>query len=162
MTAQQPSLFAVPHLKAVCVRDAEVMDSHCNAPEKFPAVWRETVEADPIFDPEKEHFAVFFLNRRNKLRGFNIVSIGTQHSTLVEPREVFRPAIAVAASSIIIAHNHPSGDPSPSSADIHVTRKLREASHLLCIPLVDHVIIGSKEHDPNKIGYYSFHEAGLV
>lgn len=159
---KQSSLFAIPHLKAVSVREAEVADHHCNDPEKFPTVWRETVEADPIFDPEKEHFAVFFLNRRNKLRGFNIVSIGTLHGALVEPREVFRPAIAVAASSIIIAHNHPSGDPSPSTADIQVTRKLKEAGELLHIPVRDHVIIGRKEHDPNEIGYYSFHEAGLV
>jgi DNA repair protein RadC len=80
----------------------------------------------------------------------------------VHPREVFREAIRAAASAIICAHNHPSGDPAPSAADIRVTRQLREAALTVEIDLLDHVIVGSPVADPAGVGWYSFRSAGLL
>lgn len=109
-----------------------------------------------------EKFFTCALNRKNRLiRDFEITS-GTATSSLVHPREVFRDAIRVAATGVIAVHNHPSGDPSPSSADIQITRILTEAGKTLDIHLLDHVIIGDPSRDPRQLGYYSFSEAGLL
>jgi DNA repair protein RadC len=109
-----------------------------------------------------ETFWVVCLDRKNKPISRSMVTMGTATNSLVHPREVFRYAILQSASAIIVAHNHPSGDPTPSSADIQVTRQLREAAKTVCIDLLDHVIVGNKEDDPNRIGFYSFRQAGLL
>jgi DNA repair protein RadC len=111
---------------------------------------------------EVEKFWVLCLNRRNRLRKRVEISSGTATAALAHPREVFRSAIREAASAVVCAHNHPSGDPSPSSADIQLTRQLREAAAAVDIPLLDHVIIGRRGADPLGRGYYSFREAGLL
>lgn len=113
-------------------------------------------------DPTVEWFYVILLNRKNKPLGRVAVTKGTATAALVHPREVFRPAVLTNSSGIIVAHDHPSGDPSPSQADIRVTRQLREASKTLQIDLMDHVVIGEKDADPAGKGYYSFAEAGLL
>jgi DNA repair protein RadC len=159
---KQAGLFSIPHIKTVCVNEAEVMNRHCQSPEDVGRIWRETVAREPIYDPEKEHFVAFFLDRKNRLKSYQIVSIGTMTASLVHPREVFRPAVAQAAAILLIAHNHPSGDASPSSADLQVTRQLREAGRVLGIDLVDHVIIGDTRLFPSGPGCYSFREAGLL
>jgi DNA repair protein RadC len=87
--------------------------------------------------------AVLLLNTRRKVKGHQIVSIGTQDTILVHPREVFRLAIVTAASALIVMHNHPSGESTPSDADIKVTRDLIRAGQLLKMELIDHVIIGN-------------------
>ena len=112
--------------------------------------------------PLQEQFIVIPLSRKNHPLGRFVVSVGTAHSTLVHPREVFRPAILAGASGVIVAHNHPSGDPAPSRADIQVTRRLREAANLLQIDLLEHLIAGRLEDDPQGLGYYSFSDAGLL
>lgn len=109
-----------------------------------------------------EKFWVLSLNRKNRLIKCTEVTSGTANNTLAHPREVFREAIKEGASAILCAHNHPSGDPTPSSADIKMTRMLNEASRSIDIPLLDHVIIGQPSADPAGIGYYSFREAGLI
>jgi len=109
-----------------------------------------------------EKFWVLCLSRRNRLRKRVEVSSGTATATLVHPREVFRAAIRGGAAAVVCAHNHPSGDPSPSAADIQLTRQLREAAAAVDIPLLDHVIIGRRGADPLGRGYYSFREAGLL
>jgi DNA repair protein RadC len=159
---KQTGLFAIPHIKILCVSEAEVMDRRCDSPEVVFRIWQETVVKEPSYDPEKEVFVLFILNRKNHLKSFNIVTVGTLSASLVHPREVFRPAIAQAASAIVVAHNHPSGDPAPSSADIQVTRQLREAGRTLGIDLLDHVIIGQAGCDPRGTGHYSFRDAGLI
>ncbi|HEY1765167.1 MAG TPA: JAB domain-containing protein, partial [Opitutaceae bacterium] len=111
---------------------------------------------------EVEKFWAFCLDRRNRLRKRVEVSSGIATAALAHPREVFRAAIREAASAVICAHNHPSGDPSPSAADIQLTRQLREAAAAVDIPLLDHVIIGRRGADPLGRGYYSFREAGLL
>ena len=109
-----------------------------------------------------EKFWVLCLNRKNRLLKRVEVSSGTASSSLVHPREVFREAIREGALCIVCVHNHPSGDPAPSSADIQVTRQLRDAAKTVGIDLMDHVIVGTKTHDPADIGYYSFRAAGLI
>jgi DNA repair protein RadC len=90
-----------------------------------------------------EAFQVLLLNTRKKLIRVEAISEGTLDTILVHPREVFRAAIAANAAGIVLVHNHPSGDPTPSEADIKVTRDLIRAGQLLKIDVVDHVIIGS-------------------
>jgi DNA repair protein RadC len=109
-----------------------------------------------------EKFWVLCLDRRNRLRKRVEVSSGIATAALAHPREVFRAAIREAAAAVVCAHNHPSGDPSPSAADIQLTRQLREAAAAVDIPLLDHVIIGRRGADPLGRGYYSFREAGLL
>jgi DNA repair protein RadC len=113
-------------------------------------------------EPQKEQFWVISLNRKNKPICRHCVSVGTLTSSLVHPREVFAVAIQSSAAAIIISHNHPSGDPAPSSQDRKVTRVINEAGRIMGIELIDHVIIGDSDEDPNGHGYYSFQEAGLI
>jgi DNA repair protein RadC len=91
---------------------------------------------------EVEHFQVITVNTRRKLIGILKISQGTLDTILVHPREVFKSAIASGASAIVLVHNHPSGDPTPSEADIKVTRDLIRAGQLLKIEVLDHVILG--------------------
>ena len=111
---------------------------------------------------EVEKFWVLCLNRKNRLIKRVEISSGSAHATLAHPREVFRVAVREAASAIACAHNHPSGDPSPSAPDMQVTRLLREAARTVDIPLIDHVILGRIGSDPIGRGYFSFKEAGLM
>lgn len=138
----------------------------CLPPQEAPVLNRAdliSAHLDPVAAGlEVEKFWVLCLSRRNRLRKRVEVSSGTATATLVHPREVFRAAIREGASAVVCAHNHPSGDPSPSVADIQLTRQLREAAAAVDIPLLDHVIIGRRGADPLGRGYYSFREAGLL
>ena len=111
---------------------------------------------------EIEKFWTLCLNRKNKLIREIEVTVGTASSSLVHPREVFKEAVRLGASAIIVFHNHPSGDPAPSAADFQVTRKLREAAEVLDIDLLDHVIIGHPDQDPRGLGFYSFKESEIL
>jgi DNA repair protein RadC len=111
---------------------------------------------------EVEKFWVLCLNRRNRLKKLVEVTSGTAANTLVHPREVFRSAIQYGSTAIVCVHNHPSGDPQPSSADMQITRQLREASRTMDIHLLDHVIVGEAVTDPAGLGYYSFRSTGLI
>lgn len=95
----------------------------------------------------EENLYLIFLNTRNYLIRYERAGQGTLDSLLIHPREVFKPAIRANASSLIMVHNHPSGDPTPSEADIRVTRDIIRAGQLLRIPLLDHIIIGQKTQD---------------
>jgi DNA repair protein RadC len=93
---------------------------------------------------EQESFFALLLDGKHRLRRTVAVSSGTLTTSLVHPREVFRAAVREAAACVIVAHNHPSGDPEPSPEDLEVTRRLRAAGELLGIPLQDHVILGER------------------
>ena len=116
----------------------------------------------PVKGLDVEKFWVLCLNRKNRLLRQHEATSGTASSSLVHPREVFREAIRAGASAVICVHNHPSGDPAPSAADIQVTRQLREAARAVDIDLLDHVIIGTRAADPARRGYYSFRDAGVL
>jgi len=111
---------------------------------------------------EVEKFWVLCLNRKNRLLKLVEVTSGTATSSLAHPREVFREAIRQGATAVICVHNHPSGDPAPSSADVSITRQLREAAKAVDIALHDHCILGHRTADPRGLGYYSFRLAGLL
>lgn len=111
---------------------------------------------------EVEKFWTLCLNRKNRLIKKVEITSGTASNSLVHPREVYREAIRQGASAVICVHNHPSGDPAPSAADIKVTRQLRESAKVIGIDLLDHIVVGNREHDPRSVGYYSFQESGLL
>lgn len=102
---------------------------------------------------DHEEFVVLFLNAKNRVFKRKTVSVGTLDASVVHPREVFKAAIQLSAAGIICVHNHPSGDPAPSEADLELTGRLAEAGRIVGIPLVDHVIVG-------RDGYYSLKEHG--
>lgn len=112
--------------------------------------------------PVVEMFYVVCLNRKNRPIARHRVTVGTATAALAHPREVFRAAILASAAAIVCVHNHPSGDPSPSAADLQITNLLREASKTVEISLLDHVIIGNPTDDPTGRGHYSFRDAGLL
>lgn len=131
-------------------------------PEQVLDIWNRFVVRHPAYSADQEAFVVFCLNRRVRLIGWQLITLGTVNSCLVHPREVFRPAIVSAACSVLCAHNHPSGDPAPSSADLHITRQLTAAGRAVDIDMIDHVVIGRPERDPVGRGWYSFRESGLL
>lgn len=109
-----------------------------------------------------EKFWVLCLNRKNRLIKCVELTSGTANTTLAHPREVYREAIKESACAVLCAHNHPSGDPTPSSADVKLTRLLRDAAQAVDIDLIDHIIIGRPSSDPAGLGYYSFRASGLM
>ncbi|MCI0539177.1 MAG: JAB domain-containing protein [Verrucomicrobiales bacterium] len=118
----------------------------CETPHQAAAYWQMHVAQHPYFNPECECLVVLILNTRRKIKDHYLVSTGTMDTILVHPREVFRLAVIASAHAILIAHNHPSGDPTPSEADIRVTRDLIRAGQLLKIEVLDHVVIGFQKH----------------
>ena len=96
-------------------------------------------------DKKEEHFYVLMLDTKNNLIGEQLISKGILDSSIVHPREVFKPAIKNSASKIILVHNHPSGDPSPSQEDLEITEKLMNAGKELGIKVLDHIILGGEE-----------------
>ena len=91
---------------------------------------------------DREHFWCLALNTKNQLLKMSEVSVGSLNASIVHPRELFRDAVKVSAASVVVVHNHPSGDPTPSGADIQLTRRLVKAGDVLGIELLDHVVIG--------------------
>ena len=94
-------------------------------------------------DDDKEHFWTILLNAQNRYLLHTLVSVGTQSASLVHPREVLGPALREGAASLILVHNHPSGDPTPSREDLRLTRQLADAAKLLDLNVHDHIIIGN-------------------
>ena len=131
-------------------QEAPVLDT----PERIADLLR---EENRLYDVE--HFQAVLLNTRRKLIRVEQISQGTLDTILVHPREVFKLAIAANASAVVLVHNHPSGDPTPSEADIKVTRDLIRAGHLLKIEVLDHVIIGKRTAERAK-DFLSLRELG--
>lgn len=95
---------------------------------------------------EREHFFCICLDTKNRVKKVVEVSIGSLNASIVHPRELYKEAVAVSAAAVIVCHQHPSGDPSPSGADIQLTRRLVKAGDVLGIELLDHVVIGAESH----------------
>ena len=128
----------------------------CTTPAKAASYWNMHVRTNPYFNPEVECFVVLLLNVRRKIKGHVLVSTGLADQVLIHPRETFRAAVIASAHSVILMHNHPSGDSSPSESDIRVTRELFRAGQVLRIEVLDHVIVGSNEHRSlRELGYFS-------
>ena len=103
----------------------------------------------------QEQLRVLLLNTKNMVVGQRVVYQGNVNSSMVRPAEVLRPAVTQAVPSIIVSHNHPSGDPTPSPEDVNITKKLKQAGKLLSVELVDHIVIGGDR-------YVSLKERGLM
>lgn len=126
----------------------------CDNPDIAAEYWRLHVQSNPYFDPERECLVVVMLNTRKWIKGHQLVTIGTMDTLLVHPREIFRAAVVSSAAAILLLHNHPSGDPTPSEADIRITRDLMRAGQLLKIEVLDHVIIGNgRRSSLRELGY---------
>jgi DNA repair protein RadC len=108
-----------------------------------------------IRDKKKEYLLAFFLNARHQLIAKEVISIGTLTASLAHPREIFAPAIGKAAAGVILVHNHPSGDPSPSEEDVRLTQRIAQAGKIMGIDLLDHMIVAES-------GCYSFKTAGRL
>ena len=137
--------FNPKEYRVMALRDCPVPSDMlvCETPEQAAAYWRLHIETHPYFNPECECFVVLLLNVRRKVKGHQLVAIGTQDAVLVHPREIYRLALITAAHSVLVMHNHPSGESSPSDADLRITRELIRAGQLLKLELLDHVIVGS-------------------
>ena len=143
--------------KVVALRDCPLPSALvlCDTPQCAADYWRLHIATTPQFNPDCECLAVLLLNTRKRVRGHHLVTIGLLDQALAHSREVFRAAIVAAAHSVVLMHNHPSGDSMPSDADIRITRELVRAGQLLRIEVVDHIIIGHACHR-------SLREMGLV
>lgn len=127
-----------PHVKVKLVRDSSVPARKVTSPAAAVPMLRE------LFDGlDREHFVVVLLDVRHGVIACNTVSVGSVSSTLVHPREVFKPALIAGASAILVSHNHPTGDPEPSAEDLVVTKRLTAAGTLLGVEVLDHIIIGN-------------------
>lgn len=126
-----------------------------DTPVKAVEYWHRHIATTPHFNADVECVAVLVLNTRLRITGHHLVSIGSLNEAMAQPREVFRVAIIAAAHAIVLMHNHPSGDSSPSPADVALTRRIRECGQILRIELCDHVIVGHQR-------YFSFVESSLI
>lgn len=154
MIATEPDQYAY-ELKLTRVR--EVGESRqITSPDEAADYWREVIELRSWFQPSREHVVTLLLNTRYNIIGHHLVSIGTMNECIAHPRDILGPVLCGSAYAFIVMHNHPSGDPSPSQADIRLTRQIREGGELLRVELADHVIVGRAGR------YYSFREAGLI
>ena len=106
-------------------------------------------------DVDREHYVVLLMDTRNQVIGIHTASIGSLNAAIVHPRETYKAAILANASAVILGHNHPSGDPSPSKEDLALSMRMKEVGELLGIPVMDHIIIGDGS-------FVSLKERGLL
>ena len=139
------------------MQDANGSPVRARSPEDIAAL------CEDIRLSAQEAFIVIDLNAKNNVIDKRLVTLGLLDASLVHPREVFRGAITSGAAAVVVAHNHPSGDPTPSAEDIRITRQLVEAGRVLDIRVLDHVVIGRPNAAGNGTpGFLSMRECGLV
>ena len=131
------------------------------SPHALANVLQAILDNESEIDKQKEHLWTIGLNTKNVVQYVELVSLGILDASLVHPREVFREAVRSSAAAMILLHNHPSGDTTPSGEDIRITRQLVEAGKLMGIDVLDHVIIGRIIKDEG-IEHASLRESGLV
>jgi len=124
-------------------------------PESAFRYWQSVITTMPWYIPDREVCVAITLNTRLRVTGHSLVSIGTLNESLAHCRDTFRTACVLNAFAVVLMHNHPSGDVTPSEADTRLTRRMSEAGGILQINLIDHVIIGDKK-------WFSFKEAGIL
>lgn len=154
---EYPSEHKPKEFKVVALRECPTPEEMqmCDTPERAADYWRMHIATTPQFNPECEYFYVLLLNTRRRIKGHHLVSTGIMDTVLVHPREVFRTAIIASASAIVLMHNHPSGEPQPSEADVKVTRDLIRAGQLMKIEICDHVVMGHGRHTSlRELGYF--------
>ncbi len=132
------------NLKAVIEFARRVLDKGLGTEPSITSPVDVLPELRGIKDKKREYFVAVFLNARNQIINTEIVSVGSLSASLVHPREVFSPAVASSAASVILGHNHPSGDVTPSREDIELTRRIVQAGEIMGIEVLDHLIVGSE------------------
>jgi hypothetical protein len=145
--------FIAKEFKVVSLRECPISKAlhFCDTPDKAAEYWRLNIATNPYFNSECECVAVLILDARHHVKGHQLISIGTLDTLLIHAREVFRCSILASASAIILMHNHPSGDVTPSYADINVTHDLIRAGQALNIEVLDHLIMGRPgQTDPGR------------
>lgn len=135
----EPFQSEYPVLRVRLIRETTKSQVQLSSPEDAMKTCEEF-----LTEEDRENLIVLMLSTKNDLLGIHTASVGNLTSAIVTPREVFKAAILANAASIIIAHNHPSGDPEPSPEDIEVTKTIKLAGELLGIPLCDHIIVGER------------------
>ena len=152
MRAFNPKEFKVTALRE-CPMPEEML--LCDTPRRVVDYWKLHIATDPHFNSECECFVVLLLNTRRRVKGHQLLTIGTLDTLLVDPRLVFRGAIIASSAAIVLVHNHPSGEPQPSESDIKTTRDLIRAGQILKVEVLDHVIVASSGHCSLKeLGYF--------
>jgi DNA repair protein RadC len=132
-----------------------------DTPEAAARYWREAIAGGPAFEPGAECVVVLLLNTRLRCLGHHVVALGSLDTVYLTPAQVYRAAIASNAHSIVVMHNHPSGDSSPSEADTRITKDLQRAGELLKVRLVDHIVMGDLLDGRTK-DYTSMRETGWI
>lgn len=135
------------------IRRSMAMDApsqNISHPESVAQIVRHVTKGDA-----RESFLVFFIDSKNNLLGYEVIAVGSLVGVEIHPRELFRPAIVAPAAAIIVAHNHPSGDSTPSQEDLFLTERIQKAGELLGIPLMDHVVVTDDD-------FTSIHSLGLI
>ena len=146
--------------KVMRLQDAQPRDnSTMETPEQVVTYLRGMLSNSVMYRPDVENFIIVHLSTRKKPIGLEVVGTGTLDTLLVHPREVFKSAIIANSAAILMAHNHPSGDPTPSEADIKVTRDMIRAGQLLKIEVIDHIVLG-RPSETNSKDYASLRELG--
>lgn len=140
--------------KIIALRECQPGPAIGENPNQIARYWREHVAQCNWFNPAVECLVVMLLNSRCRIIGHHFVGMGLLNAVMIHAREIFRAAILAAAHSVVLVHNHPSGDPEPSDEDIRYTRRMVKSGRLLQIELLDHVIVGA----PGK--YCSLRELG--
>jgi hypothetical protein len=142
--------------KVIPCRAAEAAPPHVTSGQDVGRIWLKEVIGAPWYDEHKEALVAMALDARRHCRHVFLISLGSLTETLASPREVFRPLIAAAAHSFILCHNHPSGNPEPSSQDKEMTKTMQDVGQIIGIPLLDSIIFGQPA--AAGISYYSFRE----
>jgi len=132
--------------RVVLVKEKGAMYDVQKKIESSRAAYEAIIEIAKVQEEAQEVFGILILNTKNKIVAAHEVSRGALNSSLVHPREVFKPAVLHNAASIICFHNHPSGDPEPSRDDIEVTKRLVEAGKIMGIEVLDHIIVGEDRY----------------
>ena len=142
----------IPVKKIMMVRDSslKVETKRVSTPGQASEILRAY-----IGDTDREQVVTMILDTKNIIIAINTVSIGSLNASIIHPREIFKPAILANAASIIIGHNHPSGDPKPSQQDLEITRRLVDAGNIIGVAVRDHIIIGEGI-------WFSFREKGIL
>jgi DNA repair protein RadC len=151
---KQTSFATAPVVRIQMVRERELLydGNRFTAPAQAAEAF-----CTLLGEPDREYFVALLLDGKNRISAIYQVSQGSLNQSIVHPRETFKAAILSNSAAVLLAHNHPTGDLTPSSEDLAITRRLREAGDLLGIKVLDHIIVNTESRD-----YLSFVERGLL
>ena len=149
-------MLTTPEIKVITVRESE-STYFTRTPADIKNIWENEITKAAWYDNEKEMMVVFCVNCKNRIKSYSLITLGILDESLAHPREVFKPAIVNSAKAIILVHNHPSNETNPSTEDIRMTKQMVEASKIIGIPIMDHVIVGKDNiTSMREIGVVSF------